>query len=564
MTVAQPDDVTFGDQEAVVILQGKKEFVRHSAPGDPMQIFSAGSLANCDFASLKPESSFGDLFGSFVILIYEANQRRLSIVNDRYGMLPLFVQVTPRSIILSLNLAEFDKRKLVDHVDYHALSDLIAFNVSFRDRTLYDGVRVLPGASKLVVDVDSQSINEFRTWQPADLLQSADVPLRSAENELSDLLLEGFEQATAGCQELGLTLSGGVDSRVLLAIGCHLGKNVHPYSTGIPGSRSLIYAQRMAELCNSHCRLFPLNSEFLGEFRKIVADNLEISEGISFSSEAEGRWLRDHVANHDMMVHGGFAELYKIGHMHSYYPDKHMENFNHSAFAETIWRRFERRFAVRQQALSSTLRDRLRGHARDSLSCRVHEYPAGNGAAGWAQQLYLDEFLGKVTVSSARIWKRKIAICFPFSYPPFVDLLLRIDPKDKWDLDFPYRLLKRLNPQLAAFPDSNTGARIGAPKAAVNFIRILDKIRNRLFADRVGYDHTDAVAWAKALQPPANVMLPQMLGAALGSQDDVDKLCAHAIEHGDISAADSVLQLFTLALWLDRQSKALQADFCAQ
>ena len=72
--------------------------------------------------------------------------------------------------------------------------------------------------------------------------------------------------------------------------------------------------------------------------------------------------------------------------------------------------------------------------------------------AGVAQMLYIDEFLGKVVKSSARMWSGRLPTFFPFAYPPLVDLILRVRTADKATSRFVTYFLKKINTGLALRP----------------------------------------------------------------------------------------------------------------
>jgi hypothetical protein len=235
------------------------------------------------------------------------------------------------------------------------------------------------------------------------------------------------------------------------------------FSTGIPGSRSLLYAERMARLCGVPFQSSPLGPEFVRGYAASVESNVCLTDAMSFSSESEALWLRDHVPpGVDVMVHGAFAELYKIAHMHRLPWDAHHRRGGRAGLEQEMRARAASRLARRSAALAPEVRRGLMETLEENMPSGLAPLPRSMSLAGLMQALYLEDFLGTVSVASGKLWNARVPTAFPFSYPPYVDLLLRVRAEDKADFRFPLQVLSRTNPALAAFPDSNTGARIGA------------------------------------------------------------------------------------------------------
>ncbi|WP_190303144.1 asparagine synthase-related protein [Methylomonas rhizoryzae] len=544
------NDLVFGDDNRVIIINGAKDFVRLTEPDNPVQIYFLGTLLGDDPKKLQAQSNYGALFGRFVTLIHDTHNQSLNVIPDRFGSIPFYYHVSAKNIVFSRRLSSFTERDLTNKVNESALSDILAYNVPLGDKTLHAGVRTLLGGSCLQIVLDSLSLRKQTIWEPAMQLHDANIPLLEVQDQLTNLLLEGYEIATAGYAKVGVTLSGGVDSRLLLAAGLHLGKDMETYTTGIIGSRSLTYAKQMAELCGVANFAYPLGAEFLASYGNIVQENIDLTQGMSFSSEAEASWLCNHVPSDRVMVHGAFAELYKIGYMHNYYFQAKLSSLDQHGLAQALWQRFDSRYNNRKRIFAEQLRDRLGEQARINLASTLNAYPADIKVSGWLQQLYINEFLSKVSSCSANIWNEHVPTFFPFSYPPFVDLLLSVRPKDKVGLRFPGYFLQRINGKLANFPDANTGAQIGASKVLVELIHIRDGVSRRLFGNTARYDHMDLVTWLQRMTPPVTNRIADLLDDDIYDQQEVRTLGSTISNQGE---ADSLLLLMMFGMWLKGQ-----------
>ncbi|MBL8481908.1 MAG: hypothetical protein JNJ60_06930, partial [Rhodocyclaceae bacterium] len=498
--LASGADLQFGDR--VVVIDGMAAFrpLPDGAAGEKRYV--AGRFWGDTPSRLDGSADLSGTFGRFVVLVHEPARGRLTVHNDRYGMLPLFIAQHQGRLLLSLSQAGLARQGVRETLDVGVLTDVLAFNVPLANGTLYRGIRLLPGASRLAIDLASLDQKAERLWQPAAALNPGDRPLADVQDKLSDLLLEGYDLISRGSTRVGVTLSGGVDSRLLLAAGLALGRPMQAYATGVPGSRSLEYSKGMAELCQVPYHAYPLGPEFVTRFASLVEQNAALTQGVSFNSEAEARYLRDHVAPAgSVMMHGAFAELYKIGHMHNFPWDAGARAAGLDGLTANLLQRGRGRLARRAAALAAPLREAVNGALEARVRAKIDAVPAGSALSTVLQCLYFDEFLGKVSVASGLLWNDHLPTAFPFSYPPFVDLLLSVKPEDRAQFRFPRHFLARTHKGLAAYPDSNTGASIGASDTTIFLVHLRDWLRKKLFGSRLLFDHMDVPTWLDGLQP---------------------------------------------------------------
>jgi len=554
-------DLVFAGRCEVVVIDGRHDFVAHPGTGETPETYLAGSYANAvDPSQLKFEQA-GDLFGHFVLLRHSKGTHSLSIATDRFGMFPFYWARRADRLFLSTNLSTFVKRGILDRqVDVAGLSDILAFNVPTDQRTPWLGATSFAGGTAVTINLDTLDHHSRRLWKPIDLLRNADTSFDSVKDQLVEVFLEGTALASRGRSNVAITLSGGADSRCLLAALLHAGHKAVTYSTGVPGSRALDYARQMAELCRVPHHSHPLDGAFLKAYPALLQQSVLLNDGMSFSSEVEASWLRDHVASGDVLLHGAFAELFKIGQMHSFHYDARSARLSGNALADNLWKRFSVQYAPRRNAFCAALREQLDEQARQHLEDKVNRYQADLDADGVLQMLYIDEHLGKVAKYSRVVWAHRIPVYFPFAYPPLVDLMLRVRTKDKIEERFVTYLLKRTNRLLARFPDSNTGAPIGASYLRREAIHVVDWLQARLFGSKASADHQDFASWLSHMQPPIEQVLAELQSATgLFESSQVDVLIDRC-RTGDQLAAWTLNFLWAWGLWRTASARPLLAQ----
>lgn len=491
-------DLVFRSRQEVVLKNPDHTFSPYASAAN-RQSYLAGSFAGEARLDRLSSADVSAQFGQFILLTHDQARRTVTIVTDRFGLFPAYLARVDGKLYVSADLAALTALAPDCNVpDTAAVSDLLAFNVPFGNRTPYAAIEAVLGATELTIDLDTLEIASRKLWHPAALLARAELTFDQVKDQMVELFIEGVRLATTS-SPVCVTLSGGADSRCLLAASLHLGRETATYSTGVPGSRAIDYAQKMARLCDVPSTFRPLDAAFVGAFEGLMQESCEVLEAMSFSSELEAMWLSKAVAQDGVMLHGGFAELYKINKMHLYYLDAKLARARGEEVGAQLWQRFSGRYAQRRSAFAPVFRDALGGHAQAHLMEKVAHYQRDLDTAGVAQMLYIEEFLGKVVKSSARMWSERLPTFFPFAYPPLVDLILRVRTQDKATSRFVTYFLKKMHTGLARFPDSNTGAPIGASWLHRESIHVADYVAKKIFATNRRAEHQDFSTWLSTM-----------------------------------------------------------------
>lgn len=511
--------------------------------------YLAGSYAGGAAPSNLDALRAGMLHGQFVHLRYDIQKQRLTILTDRYGFYPFYIARVAGKIVLGADLHRL-ARHLGQHTftDDEAVSGLVAFDAPFGQRTPFKGIDMAGAARCIQINLMTLAVRSTATWDPAALLSQADVPLENVKTQLVKLFQEAVEVTAQGHANLALTLSGGVDSRCLLAVCTHLGKRIETYTTGVPGSRALDYAAAMAKLSAVPNHQHPLGQGFVAALPGLMALCAQRMQGMSTASEIEAAWLSSQVPAGAMMLHGAFAELFKIGEMHRYGYTPRLAGMSADTLAQHLTQACAPRQAGRLAGFHPDRRSVLAGHARTQLAGKVHANHRTLGVAGTLQLLYIEEFLGKITRSSWQMWSPTMPLAFPFAYPPLVDLILQVRPEDKLSNRFAMFLLQQAHRGLAAFPDANTGAPIGASRLCREAIHIVDFAARKLLGSTRRADHQNFSAWLNHCEPGLRTVFAELqCGSFSFDSVAVSQMIARC-QTGDTEAARALHFLWFMAL----------------
>ena len=425
----------------------------------------------------------------------------------------------------------------------------MAFDVPLRDRTLVAGVRTLEGGSSLTIALaDGGAVTVRRRWRPIDLLHADAVPFDEARAALVESFLEGCEQATADATEVGITLSGGMDSRCLLAAAVHLGRRVRSYHMSEPGGRADVYSRRMAASCGVPHQAYAAGPDLARQYYRRLRMLIALHEGMSFEPEIEVSWLRDQVPAGTVMLHGGYAELSKLGDLRRFHLTARLARTPAAALAAALWPRWEGPFGIRLRAFAPAVATELRRLARASFDDRIAELVDGGArdAAEVVQLCYLHEQV-KVEKYSGHMWNDRLPTRFPFSHPRYVDVLLRVPARERVQQAFQIHLLRQLRPDLYAVPDANTGVRVDAPRALQFVVRAITKIRRDVLRSRAVHEHADVSGWLGGVTPPIADVLSSGTDPAWYDAGGLARVVADA--HRDRRVGEAFQSLLVLELW---------------
>ena len=210
--------------------------------------------------------------GMFAFALYERDSGRLVLARDRLGIKPLYVSETPQRIrfasTLPALLAAGDVDTTVDRV---ALHHYLSFHsVVPPPRTILAGVRKLPPATVRVVDPDG-STTDTRYWDVA-FTRSAHAGMEAADwrAAILDCLRQAVDRRTVADVPVGVLLSGGLDSSLVVALLAEQGQpGLATFSIGFDthgGERGdeFVYSDLVADRFDTDHRQIHIDTDRLG------------------------------------------------------------------------------------------------------------------------------------------------------------------------------------------------------------------------------------------------------------------------------------------------------------
>jgi asparagine synthase (glutamine-hydrolysing) len=161
------------------------------------------------------------LNGMFAFVIWDRPRRRLFAARDRFGEKPFFYVARPGFFAFASELSALIRHPAVDRtIDPRSLQKFFAYGYIPAPNALYRGARKLPGGCSLTVDLDNFLVREQRFWRFAIEADEHAPENRVPEltEELRALLDRAVARRLVSDVPLGIFLSGGIDSSIVLAL----------------------------------------------------------------------------------------------------------------------------------------------------------------------------------------------------------------------------------------------------------------------------------------------------------------------------------------------------------
>lgn len=174
---------------------------------------------------------FARLNGMFGVAIWEAQQKRLVLARDALGIKPLYYRVDGESVLFGSEIraitAALSQRPAVDPL---ALNLFLRYRYTPSPLTLYQGIRKLAPGTLAVFDREGYRTELWYRYRPT--LFSASKPDADIKEELLALYQQALKRHLLSDVPVGLLLSGGIDSGLLLALMSRYGQDWPTYTVG--------------------------------------------------------------------------------------------------------------------------------------------------------------------------------------------------------------------------------------------------------------------------------------------------------------------------------------------
>jgi asparagine synthase (glutamine-hydrolysing) len=213
------------------------------------------------------ESALKLLDGVFAAVLYDKVEQSACLITDRYGSRPFYLWQEGTNVAWSSEvkgffaLTGFDKK-----IDPVAATCFLQFGHLLGTQTWFKNVQLIPAATIIHLDLTQPSAKKqdrYWTWsevpvQPISFEEAVDSTVR--------LVRKAVEKCYSPGLKTGLMLSGGIDSRLILAA-LPEGASMPLFTFGEPRSDDMVIAAALAEKVKMPHHILPLTRDQWWESR---------------------------------------------------------------------------------------------------------------------------------------------------------------------------------------------------------------------------------------------------------------------------------------------------------
>jgi asparagine synthase (glutamine-hydrolysing) len=256
-------------------------------PGTALRLKQAGHMLDKNPASYLVHLYEQDphfpvtLNGRFHGLVQDQARRSTILFNDRYGMHRIYYHQSNDAFYFAAEAkAILAVRPELRRIDPRGMGELVACGCALENRTLFEGVALLPPASAWtfrdgVLETRGQYFAPSE-WEDQSLLEP-----EAYYEALRGVFSQNVGRYFNGDEAVGVSLTGGLDSRMIMAWRRSASKELPCYSFGgmYRDCQDVAIARKVAAACGQSYRLIPLTQEFLSQFAHYAERSVYLTDG---------------------------------------------------------------------------------------------------------------------------------------------------------------------------------------------------------------------------------------------------------------------------------------------
>lgn len=160
-----------------------------------------------------------ELNGQFSFAIWDRPRRRMLLVRDRAGILPLYYAQTRDELVFASEVKAILASGVVQaELDPNGLDELMTFWAPLAPRTVFKGISQLGPGEMLIVENGAVTRRQYWEWSFPAPGEHRHAPQADLEQELREILVDATRLRLRADVPVGAYLSGGLDSSSLVAL----------------------------------------------------------------------------------------------------------------------------------------------------------------------------------------------------------------------------------------------------------------------------------------------------------------------------------------------------------
>jgi asparagine synthase (glutamine-hydrolysing) len=467
---------------------------------------------------------------------------RLLLVLDQLGAWPLYMRLLPRGVAIGSAALPLAKLPPAVDIDPIGVSEMLTFGQLMAEHTLYRGVEALPPGARFVLTAGQ--VERTRTEAPST--PAARRTLAMAADLVHATLAETTSSILAPDHRPALLLSGGLDSRLILALLATQGAHPRAYTFGQPGCADERLARRAAAVVGVDHQVRPWTPDGLA---RVLEPCAALTDGHISALHFHGAdilWEMRQGASHQWNGFAGDAILGgSFAHPRYSLPGPPLPERLFTVFNQIL--RPGELSAVIQPRMASDLADQPRA----ALARALAVVPPGP-APDRARQFLLATRVGRLAAAGLAIDRHFMPVITPYAEVPALGVMAELRLAERRFGRALAQALVRHHPELARIPWQRTGAPPGTPWPIAAAVRSAGRLASR-FGFQGMLPLADYPAWLDGPLAPLRqnlIMSPALIDHDLFAADRLAELATAPVRSPRDAALAGILMAIAVAVEL--------------
>jgi asparagine synthase (glutamine-hydrolysing) len=228
------------------------------------------------------------LNGRFQGLLADHVRGHALLFNDRFGMHRLYYHESADVFYFAAEAkAILAVCPELRRVDLRGLGDLVSCGCVLQNRSLFEGVKVLPPGSAWTFRPDA-SVQKSFYFQPREWEEQTPLEHEAYYEELKSVFTRNLPRYFEGNERIGMSLTGGFDTRMVMAWQkCPAGSlPCYTFGSAFRENRDVIIARRVARACEQPHRVIVAGADLLGNFPRYAERTVYLTDGCTSVNHA--------------------------------------------------------------------------------------------------------------------------------------------------------------------------------------------------------------------------------------------------------------------------------------
>jgi asparagine synthase (glutamine-hydrolysing) len=259
-----------------------------------------GSISDSTYLVQRAESDSNfpcSLNGRFHGLLVDRTCGTATLFNDRYGMHRLYYHQAQDVFYFAVEAkAILAVRRELRTIEPRALGEYVTCGCVLENRTLFAGIALLPGGSKWILRNGAVEQKD-RYFQPGEWEEQEILDPEAYYKQLRDVFTRRLPRYFNAKEQIGLSLTGGLDTRMIMAWHKPMAGSLPCYTFGgtYRDCQDVVVARQVARACGQPHQVLEVSKAFLSHFPHYAERTVYLTDGCADVRRASDLYLNERV-----------------------------------------------------------------------------------------------------------------------------------------------------------------------------------------------------------------------------------------------------------------------------